>query len=68
MSTLLLSIPADAVQWGDVQHVGQHSCMQTAKVLLSGETVCHVTLQWPGAQPTVPVLSAMQERHAGPQD
>jgi hypothetical protein len=68
MSSVVFSVPADDVQWGPVQPVGSLSCMQTAKVLQGGVTVCHITVQWPANAATVPVMAGFEGANRGTND
>ena len=68
MSAVVLSVPAERIEWGAVQRVGALSCFQTAKLYVGDVTVCHLTLQWPTPEPSLAVVSNVVPRHAGAQD
>ena len=68
MSMVVLTLPADRIEWGPVQPVAGLSCFQTGKVYVGDTAVCHLTLQWPTPEPSLAVLCNNNPRHAGPHD
>ena len=61
-ATVVLTIPADRYEWGTLTRVGEHMCMQTAKLYRDDRKVCDVTVTWPAPLPTVPVVCHSEGR------
>lgn len=65
--TAVVSIPADAIEWGEVQpHPA--GCSQMATVLIDGRPAAYVTVTWPTCPPALPVACAFMPRQAGQTD
>lgn len=66
-STAVISMPADAIEWGEVQpHPA--GCSQVATVYVAGRVAAHVTVTWPTCPPQLPVACAFMPRKAGATD
>jgi len=69
VSIVTLSLPADRIDWQTLKRAGHSSCYQTAELYQGDKLVCKVTVQWPAALPSVPVVcSTTDGRHAGTRD
>lgn len=70
MSSVVVSIPGDSVQWGPVQDLPdeQGACFQPGVVMQGKKPVLLLYVCWLEDPALVPVVSNVDGRHAGPRD
>lgn len=70
MSSAVITIPCDRVEWGPLTPLMNGGCVQVGSIFQGPglQPVCSVTLHWPTPTPQVPALCRWEPRHAGERD